>query len=110
MDLDRLLVAGLKKRLIAIPANRYALGRVRRTLQEGMPIVCLADTHMGDPLIPLVLQLAGRVGARVLFQWAVRRPDGTIDVTFITAPHPYCESDEAIRKISPFFAPLNSVG
>jgi hypothetical protein len=98
VDSDRLLVAGLKKRLTAIPANRYALGRVRRTLQEGMPIVCLADPHMGGPLIPLVLQLAGRVGARVIFQWAVRRPDGTIDVTFINAPRPYCENEEAVQE------------
>lgn len=95
---DQLLVTGLKKRLTAIPASRYALGRVRRTLQEGMPIVCLADTHMGGPLIPLVLQLAGRVGARVIFQWAVRRPDGTIDVTFINAPRPYCENEEAVQE------------
>lgn len=95
---DQLLVAGLQKRLLAIPANRYALGRARRTLQEGMPIVCLADTHMGGPLIPLVLQLAGRVGARVLFPSAVRRPDGIIDVTYTTAPRPYCENEEAIQE------------
>jgi len=98
VDLDQLLVAGLQKRLTAIPANRYALGRARRTLQEGMPIVCLADTHMGGPLIPLVLQLAGRVGARVMFQWAVRHPDGTIEVTFINAPRPYCENEEAVQE------------
>jgi hypothetical protein len=95
---DQLLVAGLQKRLTAIPANRYALGRARRTLQEGMPIVCLADTHMSGPLIPLVLQLAGRVGARVIFQWAVRLPDGTIEVTFTTAPRPYCENEEAVQE------------
>jgi hypothetical protein len=95
---DQLLVAGLQKRLPAIPANRYALGRARRTLQEGMPIVCLADPQMGGPLIPLVLQLAGRVGARVIFQWAVRRPNGSIEVTFTTAPRPYCENEEAVQE------------
>jgi hypothetical protein len=45
-----------------------------------------------------VLQLAGRVGARVVFQWAKRRPDGTIEVTFMNAPRPYCETGEAVRE------------
>jgi hypothetical protein len=98
VDSDQLLVAGLQKRLLAIPANRYSLARARRTLQEGKPIVCLADTQMGGPLIPLVLQLAARVGARVLFPSAVRGSDGTIDVTYATAPRPYCENQEAIEE------------
>jgi hypothetical protein len=45
-----------------------------------------------------VLQLAGRVGARVVFQWARRRPDGTIEVTFVNAPRPHCETDDAVRE------------
>lgn len=95
---DQLLVAGMKRRLNTITANLHALSRVKNCLQEGVPVVCLADAQIGGPLFPLALQLAGRIGARVVFQWARRRPDGTIDVTFIRAPHPYCESREAVQE------------
>jgi hypothetical protein len=92
------LVAGLAKRLPAIPADRYSLGRAKRSLQEGISVVCLADATFGGPLQPFVLQLAGRVGARVVFQWAKRRPDGTIEVTFVDAPRPHCETSEAVHE------------
>jgi hypothetical protein len=94
----QVLVAGLGKRFTAIPADRYALGGARRSLQNGVPVVCLADAQIGGKLYPFVLQLAERVGARVVFQWAKRRPDGTIDVTFIHAPQPYCQDDEAVHE------------
>src|SRR5216683_2356030 len=98
VDGDRYMVFGLKGRLMAIPADRYALGRAKRLLAEGTSVVCLADEYLGGPLLPFVLQLAGRVGARVVFQWAKRRPDGTIEVTIVNAPRPYCETPETIRE------------
>lgn len=98
VDGNRLLVAGLERRLQAIPADRYALGKARRFLKDGVGVVCLIDAQMGGPMFSLALQLAERVGARVLFQWARRRPDGTIEVTFIKAPRPYCENEEAVRE------------
>jgi hypothetical protein len=94
----RYMVAGVTNRFTAIPADRYALGRAKRALEEGMPVVCLADASLGGPLQPFVLQLAGRVGARVVFQWAKRRADGTIEVTFVDAPRPYCETVEAVHE------------
>jgi hypothetical protein len=98
IGVDQLMVMGLEKRVTAIPANRYALGRAQRSLREGVPVVCLADERLGGTLLPFVLQLAHRVGARVVFQWAKRRPDGTIEVTMANAPRPYCESAEAVRE------------
>jgi hypothetical protein len=98
VDGGKYMVAGLNSRLLAIPADRYALGRAKRSLMEGTSVVCLADEYMGGPLLPFVLQLAGRVGARVVFQWAVRQPDGTIEVTFANAPHPYCQDAEAVHE------------
>jgi hypothetical protein len=92
------LVFGLPNRLIAIPADRYALGRAKRSLAEGMSVICLADEYLGSPLMPYVLQLAGRVGARVVFQYARRRPDGTIEVTFMNAPRPFCEDEQAVHE------------
>jgi hypothetical protein len=98
IGVDQLMVAGLEKRVTAIAANRYALGRAKRSLREGVPVVCLADERLGGTLLPFVLQLAARVGARVVFQRAKRRPDGTIEVTVENAPRPYCESAEAVRE------------
>jgi hypothetical protein len=92
------MVFGLPNRLIAIPADRYALGRAKRSLAEGMSVICLADEYLGSPLMPYVLQLAGRVGARVVFQCARRRPDGTIEVTFMNAPRPFCEDEQAVHE------------
>jgi hypothetical protein len=92
------IVAGMTNRLTAIPADRYALGRAKRSLMEGTSVVCLADGYMGGPLLPYVMQIAARVKARVVFQWARRRPDGTIEVTFINAPRPYCENEDAVHE------------
>lgn len=92
------MVAGMTDRLVAIPVDKYSLGRAKRSLQDGTSVVCLADASLGGPLQPYVLQLAGRVGARVVFQWARRQPDGTIAVTVINAPRPYCETDEAVHE------------
>ena len=95
---DRFMVPGTSKRLMAIPAEKSALRQARRLLLDGISVVCLADARLGGPLQPVVLRLASRVGARVVFQWAVRRPDGVIEVTFRNAPHPYCETDDAVRE------------
>jgi hypothetical protein len=94
----QLLVAGMQQRLPTIMANLHALARVRNCLQEGVPVACLADAKIGGPLYSLALRLVGRIGARVIFLWAKRRPDGTIDVTFTHAPRPYCENKEAVHE------------
>jgi hypothetical protein len=94
----QLLVAGMPQRLTTITANLHALARVRKYLQEGVPVACLADAKMGGPLYSLALRLVGRIGARVIFLWAKRRADGTIDVTFAHAPRPYCETKEAVQE------------
>jgi hypothetical protein len=98
VDGDRFMVTGTKLRLMAFPADKYALGRAKRSLQAGMSVVCLADAYIGGRLYAYVLQLVGRVGARVVFSWATRRPDGVIEVTFMNAPRPYCETEEAVRE------------
>ena len=98
VDGDKFMVPGTSKRLMAIPTEKYALRQAKRLLQDGVSVVCLADARLGAPLHPVVLGLAGRVGARVVFQWATRRPDGVIEVTFRNAPHPYCETKEAVRE------------
>src|SRR5260370_28007076 len=98
VDGDRVMVPGTTKRLLAIPTEKYALRQAKTLLLDGISVVCLADTHLGAPLQSVMLALAGRVGARVVFQWATRRPDGVIEVTFRNAPRPYCATEEAVRE------------
>jgi hypothetical protein len=98
VDGDKFMVPGTDKRLMAIPTEKYALRQARRLLMEGISVVCLADARLGAPLQPVVLALAGRIRARVVFQWATRRPDGVIEVTFSNAPRPYGETKEAVRE------------
>jgi hypothetical protein len=91
------MVPGQTKRALAIPASLHVLVRIRTALQEGGAVACLADAEMGGPVSSNVLRIAGQAGARVVFQWAERRPDGVIDVYFINAPRPFNESEEDIE-------------
>lgn len=98
VDGDKFMVPGTNIRLMAIPLHRYTLGRAKRALLDGTPVVCLADAYIGGPLYVSVLRLVGQMGARVVFQWATLRPDDIIEVTFVNAPHPYCENAEAVNE------------
>lgn len=89
-------VFGLARRMETILANRQSMVRMRNVLREGRSVVCLADAYLGSPLLRHPLSVAGNVGATVLFQWAERKADGTLEVTFRDAPHPKCESEAAI--------------
>jgi lauroyl/myristoyl acyltransferase len=89
-------VFGSAKRMGTILANRQSMVRMRNVLREGTSVVCLADAYLGAPLLRHPLSVAGNVGATVLFQWAERKPDGMLEVTFREAPHPKCENEAAI--------------
>ncbi len=95
---DEFLAPGLQERIPAIPVGADVLTKVRGILREGGSVACLADARMGGPLLPHVMRIAARMGARLVFQWAERQPNGDILVTFIDAPRPLCENAEAIRE------------
>jgi hypothetical protein len=94
---NEFMVPGQTKRARAIPANLHVLMRIRTILQEGGAVACLADAELGGPVSSNVLRIAGQAGARVVFQWAERQPDGVIDIYFINAPRPLNESEEDIE-------------
>lgn len=94
---NELVVPGLKQRCRTIPVSPYVLMRIRTELRDGGSVGCLADVVLGAPISSNILRLAGRVGARVVFNWAERQPDGVIDIHFVEAPRPYCESEEDIE-------------
>jgi hypothetical protein len=94
---NEFMVPGQTVRARAIPATLHVLMRIRTILQEGGAVACLADAELGGPISSNVLRIAGQTGARVVFQWAERQPDGVIDVYFINAPRPLNESEEDIE-------------
>jgi hypothetical protein len=91
------MVPGKTKRARAIVANLHVLMKMRTVLRGGGSVACLADAKLGAPVTPNVLRIAGQAGARVVFQWAERQPDGVIDIYFINAPRPLNESEEDIE-------------
>jgi lauroyl/myristoyl acyltransferase len=107
VDGDQFILPGLQARNKAIPADRRAFTRVRTALKEGKSVACLADSEMFGPSSPQILRVAGMSSAFVIFTWAERQPDGTLKVMFTPAPHPLCESDEAIRQNLEFLQTMN---
>lgn len=104
---DEFVVPGHKSRLKAVPADRRVLIRVRTALARGGSVACLADAELFGPLSSQVLQVAGRVGAFVIFQWAERESDDTLRVTFQPAPHPLCRTEEEIAENMEFLRAAN---
>ncbi len=90
------IVPGQAKRVRAIPASLHVLMRIQTVLQEGGAVACLADAELGGPVSSNVLRIAGQTGARVVFQWAERQPDGMMNIYIINAPRPLNESEEDI--------------
>jgi len=88
------VVPGQTKRARAIPAGLHVLMKIRTILQEGGAVACLADAEFGGPVSENVLRIAKQAGARVVFQWAERQPNGVIDIYFINAPRALSENDE----------------
>ena len=107
VDGECYVIPGLTTRLHSISSDRLLLLRVRTALRDGKSVVCTADREMFGPIMGDVLRVAGRAGARVVFAWAERMKDGTIKVFFREAPHPYCESAEAIGENVEFLRRAN---
>ena len=101
------IVPGLAQRVRAIAADRYMLLKMRTVLRRGGSVAYMADPELGGPISGRALRLVGRLGARVIFQWAERREDGVIDIWFVDAPQPFCESDEAIEENLEFLRVAN---
>jgi hypothetical protein len=104
---NEFVIPGLQARSRAIPGDRNAFTRVRTALREGKSVACLADSEMFSPSSSQILRVAGMANAFVVFTWADRRPDGTLEVTFMPAPNPFCKSDEEIRQNLEFLQTRN---
>ena len=105
---DEFIVPGLKTRVKALSADRRVLIKVRSALAQGKSVACLADAEIFGPLSSQVLQVAGKVGAFVIFQWAERQPDDTLKVNFVPAPYPHCETAEQIEQNLEFLYARNT--
>jgi hypothetical protein len=98
IDHRRYVVPGMADRIPALPVAGHVLARMRTLLVQGTSVVCLADNEFGGKLFTNPLRLAGRLRVPVILVWAELAKDGVVDVTFEPAPHPLCESDEAIAQ------------
>jgi hypothetical protein len=94
---NEFMVPGKTQRARAIVANLHVLMKIRTVLHEGGSVACLADAELGGRVTSNVLRIAGQTGARVVFQWAERQADGTMDIYFINPPRPLNESEEDIE-------------
>ena len=104
---NKFVLPGLKSRNRALPANRNAFTRVRTALKEGKSVACLADSELFGPSSSQILRVAGMANAFVIFTWAERLPDGTLQVMFMPAPSPLCKDDEEIRRNLEFLQTMN---
>jgi hypothetical protein len=101
------LVPGLTDRLNAMATDKRVLTRIRTALASGKSVACLADAKIGGPLSSYALHVAGLVGAFIIFFWAERQPDGTINVTFQPAPHPLSQGPEQVQENLEFMRTMN---
>jgi len=98
-DKDRYRVPGFGKTIPALPPAGYVLARMRTLLRRGDSIACLAERELfAVELSSNPMRLAGRMGVPVFFALGELAPDGVVDVTFQPAPHPYCESEDAVAE------------
>jgi hypothetical protein len=104
---DEFTVPGKTERARAIPASRHVLMKIQTILEEGGAVGCLADAELGGPVSSNVLRIAGKAGARVVFQWAERQQDGVIDIYFVNPPRPFNESEEDIEVNLEFLRAVN---
>lgn len=101
------IVPGLAKRVKAIAVRPNVLMSIRTVFLEGGSVACLADAEMGAPISSNIFRIAGMVGVRVIFQWAERQRDGTIDIYIVEAPRPYCKTEDDIEANMEFLRKEN---
>jgi hypothetical protein len=107
VDGNVFVIPSLRARTRAIPADRHVLTRVRTALKKGESVACLADSELLGSSSSQILRVAGMSNAFVVFTWAERHPDGTLNVTFMEAPNPLCKTDEEISQNLEFLQTRN---
>jgi hypothetical protein len=107
VDGNAFIILGLRARTRAIPADRHVLTRVRTALKKGESVACLADSELLGPSSSQILRVAGMSNAFVVFTWAERHADGTLNVTFMEAPNPLCKTEEEISQNLEFLQTMN---
>ncbi|WP_446744555.1 hypothetical protein [Silvibacterium acidisoli] len=90
-------LVGLKERLPAVEPGAAAFMRTKRELKANGAVVSMLDGHIGMPLTHQLLQLAGKIGARVIAFWTEFSADGTIRIVFSDPPYPVCDTDEKVK-------------
>jgi hypothetical protein len=91
-------LVGLRARLPAVPPGRAAFMKVRTELAKNGVVCSMIDSHIGEPLTHHLLQLSGKVGARIVFFWTEVERRGNIRVIFALPPHEICDTDAKVNE------------
>lgn len=91
-------VFGWPVRMEALPADSHLLSRVKTTLRGGKSVVFLADHYLGGPMSDVPLRLAAKLHVPLVLQWAELAADGTIEITYREAPHPYSLTEAELAE------------
>lgn len=89
-------VLGTNVHLPTLTAGPAVLLKARSILSSGGSVMLLVDHYTGGAYSPNAFQLAGRVGARMVFFFVELEANGTIAVRFVNPPDPSCATDEGI--------------
>lgn len=91
-------VFGWPTRMEALPADSHLLSRVKTTLRAGKSVVFLADHYLGGPMSEVPLRLAAKLRVPLVLQWAELTPQGSLEITYREAPHPFSETEAEIAE------------
>lgn len=78
-----------------ITVNHLSLIKARQALATGT-LLTMIDTAPGSPYSKNLLRLLPRIGARMMLVFTELHATGSITVSFVAAPYPFCRTEEEI--------------
>jgi hypothetical protein len=96
---NQLLIPGLEQRTGAILNDAGGLLRIRTTLRGGGTVSCLLDPMIAGPISPLILQLACRLGTRIILNWAELTERDEVQVTYMELPSASGDGEASIDEL-----------
>lgn len=96
---NKMAVWGVTDRIPILLSGSSVLLKAKSILSKNGTIVLMVDKGPNNrEYSPNIMKLCGKVGAKVIFFFAELQPDGTIETSFMQAPHPYCKSETDINS------------
>ncbi len=86
-------------KLVNIPiidSNNNVLTKAKNILQKNGSVLFMADNSKTGAFSPNMFHLCRLLNSKLIFFFAALNDSEVVEVTFIQAPYPYCETDHAI--------------